>query len=378
MKHTLIILTILIGFVFAENPTLNVQGVLRDENGNAVPDGENYQLTFYLYDAVEGGSSIWSEDHTGVSVANGVYSAELGGVSSLGGLTFASPYYLGIAVNGGAESTPRIPLSMSPYALSVRGATNTFPNDGNVIIGGTTGDHKLEIQNGNIEIQNDNADAQIRFTDPNDRWMYMGIDQSDDHKFKIGTGAVLGEDDHLIIDDDNGDLTVNGGVTVNGANMFDKPGGYDVWIQGSTGSTSSGDGRNLAILGRDDENGDLLEINYNNEYEAGTKIGGPVNIAGDLQVDGSLQVGGGSVLGKIQVGQIGDGSNNSAGYSGTVTFSTPFSSPPMVFLQNCEFNNAGTTSARIIALSATSFTWNSFMGATLYSADQIFWMAIGN
>ena len=101
MKNTFITLTILIGFLFAENPTLNVQGVLRDENGTAVPDGENYQLTFYLYEATEGSSSIWSEDHTGVSVINGVYSAELGGASSLGGLTFATPYYLGISVNGG-------------------------------------------------------------------------------------------------------------------------------------------------------------------------------------------------------------------------------------------------------------------------------------
>ncbi len=145
MKKTLIIFSILIGFLFAENPTLNVQGVLRDETGAAVPDGDNYQLTFYVYEAVEGGSSIWYEDHTGVSVHNGVYSTELGGVSSLGGLAFDGPYYLGISVNGGSESTPRIPLSMSPYALSVRGTTNTFPNDGHVGIGTTDPNGGLDV-----------------------------------------------------------------------------------------------------------------------------------------------------------------------------------------------------------------------------------------
>jgi len=196
MKNTLITLTILIGFLFAENPTLNVQGVLRDENGTAVPDGENYQLTFYLYEATEGSSSIWSEDHTGVSVINGVYSAELGGASSLGGLTFATPYYLGIAVNGGTESTPRIPLSMSPYALSVRGTTNTFPNDGDVIMGSEAHiDNYWHFQNTN-ELNTDGT-------------MFLNYGGNDvDISHTGGTTSV------------GGDLNVNGDVTINGNTPF--------------------------------------------------------------------------------------------------------------------------------------------------------------
>jgi len=51
MKKTLAIIFVLFtGLVFAEDPVLNVQGVLRDADGAAVPDGENYQLTFYIYD----------------------------------------------------------------------------------------------------------------------------------------------------------------------------------------------------------------------------------------------------------------------------------------------------------------------------------------
>ena len=50
---------------------------------------------------------------------------------------------------------------------------------------------------------------------------------------------------------------------------------YDVWIQGGPDSTG-GDLRNLAILGQDEDSGDSLWFNYNSEYQAGTRIGGPI------------------------------------------------------------------------------------------------------
>ena len=61
---------------------------------------------------------------------------------------------------------------------------------------------------------------------------------------------------------------------------------YDVWIQG--GTASSGDARNLAILGQSAL--DALYINYFSEYAGGTYIGGPVSIigSGTLNVAGSV------------------------------------------------------------------------------------------
>ncbi len=55
---------------------------------------------------------------------------------------------------------------------------------------------------------------------------------------------------------------------------------YDVWIQG--GAASSGDDRNLAILGVDEDSGDRLYVNYGNEYANGTVIGGNTLITGNL------------------------------------------------------------------------------------------------
>ena len=53
---------------------------------------------------------------------------------------------------------------------------------------------------------------------------------------------------------------------------------YDLWIQGGA-STASGDDRNLAILGIDEDYGDTLYINYASEYANGTVIGGPATIS---------------------------------------------------------------------------------------------------
>ena len=169
-KKAIMLTLLMTGFIFATDPTLNIQGVLRDASGQAVAD-ETYQLTFYLYDASTGGSSIWNETHSSVSVINGIYSANIGAATSLGGLAFDVPYFLGISVNGGDESTPRIPLSNTPYALSMRGVDNVFPSSGNVGVGASSpnidlaiGDndtgfdysedngHSLKVQIGNEEI----------------------------------------------------------------------------------------------------------------------------------------------------------------------------------------------------------------------------------
>lgn len=54
---------------------------------------------------------------------------------------------------------------------------------------------------------------------------------------------------------------------------------YDVWYQGGA-STAGGDARNLAVLGTDEDSGDMLYVNYAGEYGAGTTLGGNVYAAG--------------------------------------------------------------------------------------------------
>jgi len=174
-KMSIMLALLMTGFIFATDPTLNIQGVLRDSDGQAVADG-NYDITFYLYDAETGGSSIWNETHSSIPVTNGVYSTTIGGASSLGNLAFDVPYYLAVGVNGGAESTPRIPLSLSPYALSMRGVDNVFPSSGNVGVGASSpnvdlaiGDNDTGIDynsdDGSLTIQSDNVTVNGRIQD---------------------------------------------------------------------------------------------------------------------------------------------------------------------------------------------------------------------
>lgn len=72
-----------------------------------------------------------------------------------------------------------------------------FAGNGNVGIGCSNPDNKLEIRNGNIELEYDNQDTQIRFHDPYNAWYSMGIDVSDGRKFKINYGSYVGELSHF-------------------------------------------------------------------------------------------------------------------------------------------------------------------------------------
>jgi len=76
-----------------------------------------------------------------------------------------------------------------------------------------------------------------------------------------------------------------------GAMRMDFSSAYDVWIQGGA-STTSGDDRNLALLGL--KSADRLHINHAEEYDGNggatesVRIYGDTKITGDLDVDGDI------------------------------------------------------------------------------------------
>jgi hypothetical protein len=107
------------GTALAQAPsTMSYQGVLTDAGGNIVPDGA-YNLTFKIYDVPGAGAALWTENWFGVAVAKGGFSVLLGSSTPLA-LPFDKQYWLGIAVGGGGELTPRVQLASSPYGLSLR------------------------------------------------------------------------------------------------------------------------------------------------------------------------------------------------------------------------------------------------------------------
>lgn len=98
--------------------SLSVQGLLTDTGGN--PLTTSTDMTFKLY---KGGSEVWSQTLSGVSVTNGVFNVILGGsgAESLDPVAFNEPIDLGIKVGTDDEMTPRTPLVGAAYALGMRG-----------------------------------------------------------------------------------------------------------------------------------------------------------------------------------------------------------------------------------------------------------------
>ncbi len=95
--------------------TISYQGHLVDASGQPMTGTATLAVT--LYDAASGGNPVWTDTLAGVALSQGAFSVALGSGTPLPALTQA--LYLGVAVNGGAEASPRIALASAPYALSI-------------------------------------------------------------------------------------------------------------------------------------------------------------------------------------------------------------------------------------------------------------------
>ncbi len=112
-----LILLIGVGSIEAQIPrTMSFQALLAGSDATPVPDG-THSLVVSLYDAGEGGSALWREEHGSVVVERGLLSIILGASTPLS-LPFDAPYWLGVALDGEAEFSPRIALTAAPYSLN--------------------------------------------------------------------------------------------------------------------------------------------------------------------------------------------------------------------------------------------------------------------
>ena len=113
---TLLLLTVVCGLSYAAVPHLiNYQGKLTNTQGQPITGAVN--VTFRIYDQESGGSPLWTETYTGLTVDKGIFNIMLGGVTALN-LAFDKQYYLGIQVGSDTEMTPRQRLASSAYAIS--------------------------------------------------------------------------------------------------------------------------------------------------------------------------------------------------------------------------------------------------------------------
>lgn len=158
----LVLLICLVGANGQNSTVIAFQGILKNASGAPVDDG-TYQIKFRLYNASSGGTKLW-EETAGVKTVGGIYSHNLGSVTSLNAGAFANTVYLGVEVNG-YELTPRTMMTYAPYTFSAAYAQN-------VACSGKVGDVKYSILNPS-QFQAENGDCWVpmdgRSLQPSDR-----------------------------------------------------------------------------------------------------------------------------------------------------------------------------------------------------------------
>jgi hypothetical protein len=123
---------------------INYQGRLTDDNGDPITGTPS--MTFVIYDG--GGISKWSETHPSVQVDDGLFSVILGSAAALPDSVFnGDDRYLGIAVGGDPEISPRTLLTSAPgavYAKRLAGDMITTP--GMLVLNSEDGDSAIVLQ----------------------------------------------------------------------------------------------------------------------------------------------------------------------------------------------------------------------------------------
>jgi len=209
----LLILTLLGQSVYAEGiPNLiNYQGQLTDESGNMLDT--TVSILFTVCDSV--GVVKWSETHSSVTTTDGLFCVLLGSINPIPDSAFDHPArYLGITVGSDPELIPRSRLVSAPYsyrALHADTASYSRLPDGhsldavdgsqtNVVFVDAEGDVAVGgISNpkSQLHVYRDgySGDASVTlqiYEEDEELYWHLGMDRSDSHSFKIGTGWQVG------------------------------------------------------------------------------------------------------------------------------------------------------------------------------------------
>ena len=104
----------------ASTGTIAYQGRLADSSGN--PLTSTLAMSFRLYNAVMGGTPLWTEQWTGpngVKVSDGLFNVMLGSLTPIAqsAITGNSNPFLGITVGTDDEMIPRVQLGSVPFAV---------------------------------------------------------------------------------------------------------------------------------------------------------------------------------------------------------------------------------------------------------------------
>jgi hypothetical protein len=280
-----------VGAAWSTPEQVSYQGRLTNTSDEPVTG--SYDLTFSIYDVASGGTPLWSELHTAVTVNGGLFTVELGSDSPFSDTLFdGSQRYLAITVADDAEMTPRQPIMSVPYSERV-GSLEGAQGGG---VSGRVGinvpiydsiDADLAVHGGSVldetgggylALHHSYWPSNLRFDD-NDIQVYNDNAFSQLHLQRFGGG----------LDIDDGTMQIYGGkVGIN----FDDP-DAPLHLDGGSDITNSGGGQ--FIIGDGNPNDLRMDLNEIQAFSSGAaensslfiqNSGGSVNLAsGALSVD---------------------------------------------------------------------------------------------
>ncbi len=135
---------------------INYQGRLTDDAGAPVAD-DNYQITFTIYGSEVGTDTLWSSGIQVVTVADGLFTYQLGSGTSLPDNAFSGPgvgMYLGIKVGSDPEMMPRTKINSVAYAYHAQRADTAL-----AIVGGPYVARTGDTVSGHLIFNGDGGDV---------------------------------------------------------------------------------------------------------------------------------------------------------------------------------------------------------------------------
>jgi hypothetical protein len=308
---------------------MSYQGKLTDTLGQPVQD-TTYSVTFSLYTVASGGSAFWTEPQS-VTTRGGLFSLLLGSVTPIGAVPDAGMLYLGMAVGGGVELTPRVRIVSAAYAYKADTAARALRADtANYAFAGPGGSGDGWVRGGDSVLYTVNALGLAKGGSAN-ALLGPSAMYHTNFGFRCTTGLAGQDRFHIAIGGGKNNVvsgsysTVAGGLSnrVDGANAF--IGGGQANAASGAGSTVAGGVSNNAAgssavvaggSGSDATGGySVVGGGRNNSAVAdyGAVLSGYDNAAGDAVADTAATVAGGyRNLATAKYATVGGGKNDTA------------------------------------------------------------------
>jgi hypothetical protein len=341
MAFTMTIFTV--SSVLAVPEYINYQGYLTDDTG--APVVTEVSMTFRIYDANGNpttGNKLWEETQTFTPV-DGVYTVQLGQVTSLNSLAFDIPYWLSLEIVGeAAEMTPRQPLDSAPFAVTAAKAESVnWADIDNVPADILDGDDDTQLSEVEVDafVDNNGYATVSELNDGNSATAPLGWTDLAGIPADIADGDdVVASIDGLNGGNITGDSSIDGTFTSTGSvgigNSFSSQARLNVWggltdSYGGYFNTLDNNGFAYGVYGRAEGSGGAVhygiygsatgaDTNYAGFFDGNTHVTGDFTADGTLATEGSVGIGGGGVSSAARLMVWGGLTDTYSGYFNTL------------------------------------------------------------